>query len=131
MKLSQLRHHSLIYVASPYTRYPQGPDAAFEEICLITSELIARKLNVFSPIAHGHGLSKHGGIPMFDAALWQAIDAPFVAACDALMVAMMPSWRTSKGVAHEIAEFRAAGKPVYYLDPASMTVSVEIRAEVA
>ena len=46
-------------------------------------------------------------------------------AAEAIVVALMFGWQNSTGVAYEIAEFKKAGKPIFYLDPADGVVFPE------
>ena len=38
----------MIYLATPFTRYPFGPEAAFIEASRIAGALVKRGLNIFS-----------------------------------------------------------------------------------
>jgi hypothetical protein len=102
-----------LYVASPYSRYPDGLDAAFEAACKATGALIARGIPAFSPIAHSHPVARVCGIDPLDHAIWLP-DAPLMDAAAALLVVKLDGWADSLGVAHEIKAFIAAGKPVIY-----------------
>jgi hypothetical protein len=42
----------------------------------------------------------------------------------ACVVATMPTWEQSKGIAHEIEFFRKARKPVFYLNPETLKVTL-------
>ena len=42
------------YLASPYSKYPEGTQAAFEMACWQAGLLIRAGVPVFSPIAHSH-----------------------------------------------------------------------------
>lgn len=109
-----------VYLASPYTKYPAGVDAAAHAATTIAAVLTRMGLSVYSPIVSGHAICRIADIDPLDQHMWQAIDAPWVAAAEACVVATLPGWDTSRGVAHEIASFLAAGKPVVYLDPATL-----------
>lgn len=50
------------YLASPYSKYPAGIEAAFQDICKQTALLIRHKIPVYSPIAHTHPVAIHGEI---------------------------------------------------------------------
>jgi len=104
------------YVATPYTKYPIGLQSAFEDACRATAELMRRGVPCLSPIAHSHPVATIGGIDPVDHDLWVRNDAPLVHAACGCLVIMMPGWQDSRGVAHEIAEFTAAGKPVFFLE---------------
>lgn len=80
------------YLATPYTNYVGGWWAAHIMACRLTALLI------------------RAGIP---------VDEPMVRCASGLIVSTMESWEESKGIAHEIAQFLAQGKPVIYWDPAT------------
>ena len=108
----------LWYVATPYSDFAGGHLMAFELACKNTATLMLAGVPVFSPIAHSHPLSVHGGLPLVGHNFWVKIDAPLLAACDGLIVVQMAGWEKSRGVAHEIAEFTRRDQPIVYWDPA-------------
>lgn len=116
----------MIYLASPFTHFYAGPEAAFIEAARIAGRLTDRGVRVFSPIVHSYPLAKYGDLDMMDPILWQHVDAPFITLCSSCFVAMMPGWLTSEGVRHEINEFEKARKPIFYLDP--LTLELETTA---
>lgn len=122
MKIEALKIYELIYLATPYSKYPEGIETAFVDACKLTGELVKRGLNVYSPIAHTHPIAIHAGIDPLDHAVWLAFDSSLMAKADALLVAMMPTWEISKGIEIETHTFMDAGKPVYYLDITSLEV---------
>lgn len=107
------------YVATPYTRFPAGLQAAHIMACRVTSDLIKHAIPAYSPIAHTHPIAEYGQMDKVDHNLWVAVDKPLLECASGLFVVKAESWEESKGVAHEIAEFEAAGKPVIYWDPAT------------
>lgn len=117
-----LRSYGLVYIASPYSRYADGLESAFIEICRITARLIDRGVKAYSPIAHTHPIAIHGNIDPLDHAFWMDFDKAMMTVCNACLVVEMSGWRDSVGITHEIARFLAANKPVLYLDPKSMMV---------
>ena len=104
------------YVATNYSRHPDGLQSAFEEACRVTAELMRQGVPCMSPIAHSHPIATIGGIDPVDHELWVRNDAPLVHSACGCLVIMMPGWMDSRGVAHEIAEFTQAGKPVFFLE---------------
>lgn len=107
----------LHYLASPYTLYPHGMDAAYRLACENAALLIKVGYAVFSPIAHGEGLVWHGGLDATDHDLWMRIDEPFMQKCDALVMLEADGWQNSKGMKREYEFFHAAGKPVFWMAP--------------
>jgi hypothetical protein len=114
--LADLVGSGVVYVASPYTHYPYGHEAAAQDAGRVTAALMRMGICAYSPIVHSHAVAHIGGLDKVDGEFWQRMDAPMVEAADACIVVKMPGWDVSKGVTHEIAEFTAAGKPIVYLD---------------
>lgn len=113
------------YLATPYTRYRQGIDAAYREACRIAARLINNGWTIYSPIAHTHGIALHGDIDPGAVVFWLDFDKPLMGAACGLLVATMAGWSESEGIAAEIAAFREAGKPVRFVDPETMEMSDE------
>lgn len=109
------------YLATPYSKYPGGVDQAHAEACWIAARLWKAGVQVYSPIAHTHAIEKIGGLGVgFEH--WAAFDEALIAASDGMIVAKMPGWEDSEGIAAEIAICGRLGKPVRYLDPATLTL---------
>src|SRR5690349_3193682 len=104
------------YVATPYSKYPHGLEAAFHEACRVTAKLLRDGERVYCPIAHTHPVATAGDIDPLDHELWLAADRPLMDAATGLIVVKMPGWQDSRGVAAEIEVFRAAGKRIRYFD---------------
>ena len=77
---------------------------------------MARGLIVFSPIAHTHPIAERCDLPRgWD--YWKHFDEEFIGASEKVVVAMMPGWEQSKGIAGEIRIAKEKGIPVEYMDP--------------
>jgi hypothetical protein len=112
----------LYCLATPYSKYRKGLDAAFKDAAALAARLIQYGHQVYSPIAHGHPLAVHGGIDPLDAALWLEQQLPMMKRCDALLVAHLPGFGKSRGIAFEVGVFARAGKPIFDLDPADLSM---------
>jgi nucleoside 2-deoxyribosyltransferase len=122
--LALLRKYRCIYLASPYSRYREGPEAAWVEASRLGGELVAEGVKVFSPIAHSHSLCENNSdLDPMDIDLWMEQDDFFLDVCDALVVAMFDGWDSSHGIEQEIRYFRANKKPIHYLDPVDLELS--------
>lgn len=104
------------YLATPYSRYEGGLEAAWIDACRVSGALMRNGFKVFSPIAHSHGIAVHGGLDPLDHEIWLPADESFMEHCEGLIVARLEGWETSKGVAFEIMKFKEAGKPIEYVD---------------
>jgi hypothetical protein len=119
--------YRLVYLGTPYSSWgARGPDGlyqAFVEASQVAARLLRAGVRVYSPIAHCHPISLYGGLDPLDYQIWLSFDEAMMAVAEAIAVAMMPGWSESKGIKHEVDYFTLAGKPVYFLDPASLEVS--------
>jgi hypothetical protein len=122
---------SFYYLATPYSKYEGGIEAAFEMACQATAELIRRKIPVYSPIAHTHPIAVHGGIDPLDHGIWLLADQPMMKAASALIVWKAEGWRESRGITHEIAEFASDGKPIVMIDPENAAEEIERKLKAA
>lgn len=113
----------LAYLATPYSKYPHGIERAFADAAALAARLMLAGVKVYSPIAHTHPLAVHGGLDPLDHAIWLSFDEAMMAAAGVLIVAHLDGWAESMGIAHEIAFFERAGKPVFDLDPANLLMT--------
>lgn len=113
----------LSYLATPYTKFPDGIEAAFIEASKLAARLLRAGVKVYSPIAHCHPIATFGALDPLDHAMWMALDTVMLSAADVLIVAHMASWEESKGMAIEIEYFEKAGKPIFDLDPESLLMT--------
>lgn len=121
-KASDFWTDGVAYLATPYSKYPGGIEKAFIDASALASRLLVAGVNVYSPIAHTHPLAVHGGLDPLDHSIWLPFDAAMMAASSVLIVAHMEGWAESKGVAHEIFVFEAAKKPIFDLNPETLTM---------
>lgn len=120
---------TLYYIATPYSKYFNGLDAAYVCACRLCAGLINRGLSIYSPIVATHGIAIHGGIDPLDHSIWLDFDLRMMRAADVLIVAQMQGWRESFGVSQEIKFFKNADKPILYLNCTTFTFANEPHAE--
>lgn len=120
--LSDLQAYPLIYVATPYSKYPLGIEMAFRDAARLTATLLQEGLRVYSPIAHTHPIAMWGQLDPLDHTIWLPFDEAIMEKADALLVAMLDTWESSYGVSEEINIFLTAGKPIYFLHPKTLRV---------
>lgn len=105
---------TLAYLASPYSNLDLVN--AWIDASVIAGRLLRSGVRVFSPIAHAHAIALHcQDIDPLDHAFWLPICEAFMERCDVLIVAHMEGWQESKGIAHEVAFFERARKPIFDL----------------
>ena len=120
--LQNLRVYSLIYLATPYSKYPGGLQKAFEDASKLAARLLVNHIKVYSPIAHTHPIAIYGELNPLDHSIWLPFDEAIMRVSQALLVAEMEGWKESYGVYQEIKIFTRDGKPVHYLNPNSLAV---------
>jgi len=103
------------YIATPYSKYPEGLQAAFEHACIASAWLVKRNVRVYSPIAHTHAIAHYGLVDALDHEIWMWQDEAFMENACGLLVVDMPGWNESVGVIQEIRTFGALNKPIYHL----------------
>lgn len=109
------RGGSVIYLASPYSDPdPAIREARYQAVCKYAAKLMSEGLNVFSPIAHCHGIAKYG-LPT-DWEYWQSVDREWIGMSNRLVVLMLPGWLESKGVNAETLLARDMGLDVEFVD---------------
>lgn len=105
-----------IYLASPYSKYPDGMEKAYRDVSRIAARLIEARVPVFSPIAHSHGVAIHGGIDPSSHDIWLPVCEPMIRQAAGMIVATMTGWRESVGVNWEIDTFSRANKPIWMMN---------------
>lgn len=106
----------LIYLASPYSKYKDGPEAAFKAVCQKAAEVMSMGYDVFCPIAHSHPIEEYGFFgEKGDHDFWLKQDFAILRKADELWVYMMPGWEKSYGVTKEIELAKARKIPIEYL----------------
>jgi Domain of unknown function (DUF1937) len=113
------------YIGGPYSKYPDGLDAAFDEVCRIAGWFAQAGFPVYSPIAHCHPIAKASGLNPHDHKIWLPFCEPVMTGSKGLIVAKMATWDESFGLQQEIVYFNSARKPIRYLDPATMLLDDE------
>lgn len=111
---------SFYYLATPYSKYPDGIEAAYVLACREQARLIKAGIATFCPISHLHGPAMHGDIDPKDHAIWIPADQPFIDMACGLIMLTAASWEESYGMKIELAAFRGAGKPIFWMSPGAL-----------
>jgi Domain of unknown function (DUF1937) len=105
------------FLGSPYSKYPGGLDAAFDEVVRVRGRLVVAGIPVFSPIIHSHPVALDCDIDPHDHAIWLPAERPMLDAACGLIILRMAGWEDSYGLVQERKIFAAAGKPEVFMDP--------------
>ncbi len=122
MKLHDLAPFPLVYLATPYSKYPHGIALAFREAARLAARLMVGGVRVYSPIVHTHPMAVYGKISPLAHEIWLPFDEAIMSKADALLVARLESWKASKGIAYEIDFFNRENKPIFYINPETLEV---------
>ena len=122
---------SLAYLASPYTRYRTGREGAFNDVAKIAAQLIWSGVMVYCPIAHLHPIALAGALDPLQIELWYKHNELMMDRCNTLIVAHMAGWDKSDGIVHEINYFLAMNKPIFDLNPHTLSMKRRIGSPVA
>lgn len=113
------------YLATPYSKHPDGIEAAFREASAAAGVLLGAGVHVYCPIAHTHPIAEYGKLDHYSHDLFLPLDEQMMEHAHGCLVVMMPTWHESRGIKHEIEWFEARRRPVVHLkhplqaDPAS------------
>ena len=114
--IARLKQHSgFWYLATPYSKYSDGLEAAFVEAAKAAAFLTRHGIGVFSPIAHTHPVAVYGNLDPLDHTIWLPADAPMMAAAVGMVIVKMDGWQESYGIKKEIEAFEAMSKPIEYM----------------
>jgi hypothetical protein len=107
---------SFWYLATAYSKHPDGPVAAFDEACRAAGFLTQAGVSVFSPIIQFHTICLWTTLDPLDFRAWETHNKHFMAAARGLIVLMDGEWEKSAGVQSEIAWFKEMPtKPIVYM----------------
>lgn len=106
---------TLVYLASPYSKYVEGRMAAYMLACDKAAELMNKGYAVFCPIAHSHSIEVSSMEKVMDGDWWLKQDFAILEHCDELHVYQMPGWEDSYGVQQEIDYAEQLGIPIKYI----------------
>ena len=105
------------YLATPYSKYPGGIDAAYAAAVEQSGILIRAGLIVYSPIVHCHPIFKAGFVGSGDHNTWAAFDLAMITASCGVIVCALDGWKDSSGIKHEIELCERLGKPLIMMAP--------------
>lgn len=107
----------MLYIASPYTHAdPKITEQRYHETCLFTGALMQAGVNCFSPIAHCHEIARMCMLPT-DCGFWQKHNEMWLARSTGLIVLMLPGWKESIGIKHELSIAAKLNLPIFYMQP--------------
>lgn len=107
----------MYYLATPYSNYPGGHDAAADAADREAGFLIKHGINAMSPIAHCHRIFKSGYATGGDFETWKRWNFAMLYAAKGLIVCKLDGWAESKGVQAEIKIAQGLDMKVIYMEP--------------
>ena len=120
--------HALGFLSTPYESDPLGLDHAYAQALALTARLtVAQPLAIFSPVVFCHPIAveaaKTGGPNPRDRGFWMGYLRPFMERSTFQVVATLPNWERSQGIAAETGYFERKGLPVFDLDPVTLSMT--------
>lgn len=104
----------MIYVAAPYGHTSREVmDQRIEEVEKFLAYLVSNGRHAFSPLLMHHVLDKGYNLPS-DFNFWGEFCLSLLRNCDLMIVLMLPSWDTSRGVLEEIEYCKKNSIPIEY-----------------
>jgi hypothetical protein len=104
-------------LATPYSRYPHGHEAAYWLAVETRGFLLRSQVPCFSPIVHSHPICHHCGFDVHDIPFWLLSEGPIRAHAHGMIFLLADGWRESYGMGKEREEFEALGRPVVEMRP--------------
>lgn len=114
--IKSISKQSLFYLATPYSKYEEGIEAAYQDAASMLGFLLTKGWHIFCPIVHSHTMSKFDFMkPFHNHNFWlNNVDKPFLDKCDGIIVCKMAGWKESTGIDWEINYMTAKEKPILY-----------------
>lgn len=108
-----------IYLASPYTPHN---DESVQYRVDVAAKVAARLMRlghiVFCPVVHSHYVADHlDETTRIDHEFWMMQDLALLKHAEKMVILTLPGWKVSRGIGREIAEAKAAGIPIGYIEP--------------
>lgn len=120
--MERLTKFDLVYLGTPYSKYPRGIEAAWRDASELTGKLLLAGVKVYSPIAHTHSIAMCANIDPMNHDIWLPFDMAIMKKSDAMAVGMLEGWATSYGIGFEIEKFREWGRRIFGVCPETLTV---------
>jgi hypothetical protein len=115
--VKELHCRTFWYLATVYSSYPEGKEAARKEALAYANMLIQAEVPTFSPVVHSHPIAEEtANLPAFSHLIWMPQDLAILRGASGLLIAPMLGWRLSKGIGIEVEEAKRLGLPIYILD---------------
>jgi len=104
----------LVYLACPYSHpHPAIREERFNAVTKVAAELLSEGHLVFSPITHAHPMAEVGDLPR-NWEFWEKFDRAYLQHSYKIIVLQLDGWKTSTGVAAEVAIAKELGLIVEY-----------------
>lgn len=124
-QLTAIAEGRFYYIASPYTHPdPAVRDARAHEVNRYSGALMQAGVYVYATIWATHHIAVRHALPT-DFEWWLGFNKAFIDPAAGVIVANIPGWRESKGVAQEIGYARELGHPIFL---ASLTERLVVEA---
>lgn len=104
------------YLATPYSKYPHGIEAAFRIAVEARGLLVKAGVPCFSPIIHSHPVAVMCDMDPFDHSIWLPSEEPILRGAFGLIMLRAESWELSHGMEVERKDFIENHKPIVWME---------------
>ena len=84
------------YLATPYSKYPEGQEAAFRGACVQSGLLLEAKIPTFSPVVYGHPMALAAKLDPLDHDMWMTMSRGFMPLAHGIIICKMESWESPR-----------------------------------
>ena len=118
------------YLATPYSKYPSGIEAAFRLAVEARGFLLKHGIPTFSPIIHSHPVAVQCDLDPLDHTIWLPSEAPIMMVACGLIMLMAEGWRESVGMKYEQDDFTWRKLPIVFMEPFVMPADLQAWARI-
>lgn len=105
------------YMATPYTRFPAGHEAAYIEASKAAGLLLKAGVPIFPAIPSVHRAAQQTpGLDPTDGEFWYRVLLPYLRLSFGLIIVKMSAWDTSVGIGREQVDTDRDRKPILYME---------------
>lgn len=112
------------YLATPYQKYYEGLDAAYDAALANATLLTGHGLFVFAPIVHSHPIQTNSLMRYANTTdiPWLQFDRMIAERAKGLIVCKLDGWKESHGVNQELIWFAEWQRPIIFMEPGMVPI---------
>lgn len=112
------------YLSTPFAAFEGGTQAAFALARAETRRLAVAGVRTYCPVSATYPMARARLSVWSMRSYWYAADRPLMDGAQGLILLFAPGWMMSAAMAHEIAVFERARKPIVPMIPGRVPASL-------